>query len=324
MMALLHNSTYNPKYFFKNKHFNTVYRTLFHDFNIKYERKRLETNDGDFLDLDFSIVDSTSITVIIHGLEGSSNSSYVKSLTKILNEQLIDVVAINLRGCSGEPNRLMSSYHSGKTDDLKAVITYLENKFKYKQFHIVGFSLGGNITLKYLGENGLNLSSKIQSAVTVSVPCELNGSSESLAKFWNKIYMQRFLISLKKKSLYKLKQFPNSFLKKELIEQAKNFYDFDNLYTAPAHGFKDAFDYWKKSSSKQFIPNIKIPSLLITSIDDPFLSKTCIPIQEANNNKYFNLELTKYGGHVGFNSSKFNSNDLWLEHRVVNFIKNHN
>ncbi len=322
-MALLNNTTYNPKYFFKSKHFNTVYRTFFHDFNLDYNRKRIETKDGDFLDLDFSTIDSSNITIIIHGLEGSSNSSYVKSLTKVLNEQLIDVVAINLRGCSDEPNRLLSSYHSGKTDDLEEVIDYIKNNYNYKNIHVVGFSLGGNITLKYLGENGLSPTSKVQSAVAISVPCDLKGSSESLAKFSNKVYMQRFLISLKKKSLHKLNMFPNSFLTKEKIENAKSFFDFDNLYTAPAHGFKDAFDYWKKSSSKQFIPNIKVPTLLITSIDDPFLSKTCIPIQEAKNNKQFYLELTKYGGHVGFNSSKSNYNGLWLEQRITNFIKNH-
>jgi len=322
-MALLNNTTYNPKYLFKSKHFNTAYRTFFHDYNIDYHRKRLETKDGDFLDLDFSTVDSPNITIIIHGLEGSSNSSYVKSLTKVLNEQLIDVVAINLRGCSDEPNRLLSSYHSGKTDDLEEVIDHIKNNYNYKYIHVVGFSLGGNITLKYLGENGLSPTSKVQSAVAVSVPCDLKGSSESLAKFSNKIYMQRFLISLKKKSFHKLNMFPNSFLTKEKIENAKSFFDFDNLYTAPAHGFKDAFDYWKKSSSKQFIPNIKVPTLLITSIDDPFLSKTCIPIQEAKSNKQFHLELTKYGGHVGFNSSKSNYNGLWLEQRIANFIKNH-
>lgn len=322
-MAIINNSTYNPKYFFKSKHFNTVYRTFFHDYKIDYHRKRLETKDGDFLDLDFSIVNSSSITIIIHGLERSSNSNYVKSLTKVLNKQLIDVVAINLRGCSGEPNRLIISYHSGKTDDLNEVIDCIQNQYNYKNIHIVGFSLGGNITLKYLGENGFDASSKIQTAVTISVPCDLKGSSESLAKFWNKVYMQRFLISLKKKSIHKLNQFPNSFLKKEEIENAKNFFDFDSLYTAPAHGFKNAFDYWKKSSSKQFIPNIKTPTLLITSIDDPFLSKTCIPIQEAKNNKYFNLELTKYGGHVGFNSNKSNYNGLWLEQRIADFILNH-
>ena len=321
-MALIDKSSYNPKIYFKSKHFNTIYRTLFNNVNINYQRKRLETNDDDFLDLDFSTVNSSSITIIMHGLEGSSNSNYVKSLAKVLNENYIDVVAINFRGCSGEPNRLISSYHSGKTDDLMEVISYLEKHYQYDQIHIIGFSLGGNITLKYLGENGFDISSKVKSAVTISVPCDLYGSSIHLAKVSNLVYMQRFLRSLKKKTLYKLEQFPNSFLKKEMILNAKSFLDFDNLYTAPAHGFKNAFDYWEKSSSKQFIPNIKVPTLLISSSDDPFLSKSCIPIKEAKDNSNFYLELTKYGGHVGFNSNFLFLEELWLENRIVEFIKN--
>jgi len=322
-MALVENSSYNPKFYFKSKHFNTVYRTLFQNFNINYQRKRLELDDGDFLDLDFSIVNSNKIAIVIHGLEGSSDSNYVKSMTRVLNENNWDVVAINLRGCSGEPNRLLMSYHSGKTDDLKYVIHYLEKEYNYEIFGLIGFSLGGNVTLKYLGEIGNELPSKIKTAATVSVPCDLKGSSEEIAKFWNTVYMQRFLISLKKKSHIKLKQFPDSFLKIENIDKVRNFFDFDNMYTAPAHGFNDAFDYWKKSSSKQFISGIKIPTLLITAGDDPFLSRSCIPIQEAKNNKNFILEITKHGGHVGFNSILSPENGLWLENRMVQFLQEH-
>jgi predicted alpha/beta-fold hydrolase len=320
-MALLDNTTYNPRYFFRSKHFNTVYRTLFHNIIIDYKRKRLELNDGDFLDLDFSQVNSDKIAIVIHGLEGSSNSNYVKSVTKVLNDSHWDVVSINLKGCSGEPNRLLSSYHSGKTDDLATVISFLENHYNYASFSLIGFSLGGNVTLKYLGEIGDQFPSKIKSAATISVPCDLKGSSESIAKFWNTVYMQRFLISLKKKSHIKLKQFPKSFLKKEDIDKVKNFFDFDNMYTAPAHGFADAFDYWEKSSSKQFIAGIKIPTLLITASDDPFLSQSCIPIKEANNNENFVLEITKHGGHVGFNANFSRSNGLWLENRIVQFLE---
>lgn len=322
-MALVNNSTYNPKYFFKSGHFNTVYRTLFQNIDIKYDRKRLETVDGDFMDLDFSRVGSTRITIIIHGLEGSSDSNYVKSLTKVLNAHQTDVVAINLRGCSGEPNRLLSSYHSGKTDDLKEIIQYIEKAYTYENIHLAGFSLGGNIILKYLGENGFEVASKITSAVAISVPCDLKGSSEVLGNFSNTVYMQRFLISLKKKSLYKLKQFPDAFLNKAAIEKVKNFYDFDNLYTAPAHGFKNAFDYWEKSSSNQFIPNIKVPTLLISSYDDPFLSKSCFPLEAAKNNDYFSLEATKYGGHVGFNSTPTEPDGFWLENRMAAFLQDH-
>jgi predicted alpha/beta-fold hydrolase len=320
-MSSLNNAVYTPPFIFRNKHFNTAYRTLFHRVQINYKRKRIITTDNDFLDLDFSIVNSDKIVILIHGLEGSSDSNYIKSLAKVLNDQNFDVVVLNLRGCSGAPNILLQSYHSGKTDDLKEVISYLETEFSYNEINIVGFSLGGNIALKYLGECGINVPYLLKATVTISVPCDLKGSSEELGRFSNKPYMMRFLRTLKKKALNKLAKFPNSPMIIENIKNARNFNDFDNAYTAPAHGFKDALDYWNKSSSKQFIPNIKVPTLLITSMDDPFLSRSCFPVAEAKANPNFILDLKKYGGHVGFNTYFGIENNMWLENRIADFIK---
>ena len=319
---LIENANYNPQFIFKNKHFNTIYRTVFQQTIINYNRKRIETEDRDFLDLDFSIVGSKKVVLIIHGLEGSSNSTYVQSLALVLNTNNFDTVSINLRGCSGEANRLLSSYHSGKTDDLDTVFHYLKQHCSYEEFYLVGYSLGGNMALKYTGEKGSAISNEIKKTVGVSVPCDLKGSSESLSSFWNKIYMQRFLVTLKQKVLDKSKEFPDSFIDKEKIQNATNFYDYDNLYTAPAHGFANALDYWSKCSSKQFIPEIKIPTLLVTAKDDPFLSDSCFPIREALDNNYFTLEMTKYGGHVGFNDKFLTKEGLWLENRIANFLQN--
>ncbi len=319
---IIDHTTYNPHYLLKNSHFNTVCRTFFQQIEANFKRKRIETSDGDFLDLDFSTTNSKKIAIVIHGLEGSSSSTYIKSVTTVLNSNEFDVVAVNLRGCSGESNRLMSSYHSGKTDDLAAVLSYLEEQYNYETYFIIGFSLGGNQLLKYLGENGHEIPTKIRSAVAISVPCDLKGSSEAISKFWNYLYMQRFVKSLKKKALIKSQKFPDSFLNKDEIKKVSSLYDFDNLYTAPAHGFKDAFDYWEKNSSKQFIANIKIPTLLITAIDDSFLSQSCYPVKEATVNPNFYLELTKYGGHVGFNTGFSKTNGLWLENRIVQFLEN--
>ncbi len=319
-MALIKNLSYQPKILFKNNHFNTIYRTLFQNLEIMYTRKRIGLDDGDFVDLDYSSVNSNKVVIAIHGLEGSSNSNYIKSLTKVLNINNFDVVAFNLRGCSGEPNEKISSYHSGKTDDLNNVIQFLASENAYDEIHLVGYSLGGNMILKYLGEEIYSSYKKIKSAVTVSVPCDLKGSSIELSKFWNNLYMRRFLVSLKNKLKVKSVQFPDSFLDMKEISNARNFFDMDNLYTAPAHGFKNALEYWQKNSSKQFIPHIKTPTLLITSQDDPFLSKSCIPIQEAKSNQDFTLEITNYGGHVGFNSSFSKTNNHWLEKRIVDFL----
>ena len=320
-MAVIDISTYQPSIPFRSKHLNTIYRTLFHKINVTYERKRMETIDGDFMDIDFSKKESSKLMVIIHGLEGSSSSKYVTAMSHISNNLGYDVAAINLRGCSGENNRNLYSYHSGKTNDLAEILAFLDHSENYESYYLVGYSLGGNLLLKYLGEERSDYSSKLKAGIGVSVPCDLKGSSESIAKFWNMVYMQRFLISLKKKTLLKIEQFPEMDLNKEAILNSKNFLDFDNYFTAPVNGFIDAEDYWKRNSCKQFLNGIKIPSLLITSIDDPFLSASCIPLQEAKANKYFHLEVTNYGGHVGYNSNFENGSGFWLERRIIDYFE---
>ena len=320
-MAVIDVSTYSPGVAFKSKHFNTIYRTLFHKIEVNFDRKRMETSDGDFMDIDFSRTGSSNLIIIIHGLEGSSSSKYVTAMSHISNEKGYDVAAVNLRGCSGEANRNLYSYHSGKTNDLAEILSFLDQSENYDSYSIVGYSLGGNLLLKYLGEERSDYSSKLKAGIGVSVPCDLKGSSESIAKFWNMVYMQRFLISLKKKTLIKIEQFPETDLNKEAILNSKNFLDFDNYFTAPVNGFIDAEDYWKRNSCKQFLRGIKIPSLLITSVDDPFLSASCIPIEEARANKFFHLEATNYGGHVGYNSNFENGSGFWLEKRIIDYFE---
>jgi len=317
-MPLVEKSTYEPSLLFKNKHFNTVYRTFFHIPGINYKRERLELMDGDFIDIDISSVNSGKVVVAIHGLEGSSQSTYIQSLSKLLNQNNYDVIAVNLRGCSGESNRLLSSYHSGKTEDLDFVIQHLDNQYNYKEINIVGYSLGGNLTLKYLGE--MNTTSKIKSAVGISVPCDLKASALEMNTFTNKLYLQMFLKSLRQKGLKKLHEFPSSFLTVDAINSVKNFKDFDDIYTAPAHGFKNAEDYWDKSSCKQYIPSIKIPTLLITSLDDPFFNENCYPIKEAKENNNFFMETPKYGGHVGFSTNLNIKQNIWCESRILSFL----
>ncbi len=317
-MPILNNSTYQPSFLFKNGHFNTSYRALFHKVDNNFKRERLELADGDFIDLDVSSVNSEKLVIAIHGLEGSSKSSYILSLTEVLNKHHFDVVAINLRSCSGEQNRLLSSYHSGKTEDLEAVIEHISNQYNYNEIHIVGYSLGGNLTLKYMGEG--NVSPKIKSAVGVSVPCSLKDSSVQMELLSNWFYLNRFLKTLKKKSFEKLEKFPDSFITKEAILAIKNFKDFDDFYTAPAHGFKDADDYYATSSCKQYLPNITTPTLLITSLDDPFFSADSYPFEEAKTNTSFFLEATKHGGHVGFGSSLNSKQNTWCEHRILEFL----
>jgi hypothetical protein len=314
-------STYSPPLLFKSAHFNTIYKTLFFNNEIHYQRKRIETPDADFIDLDFLTTSSDTLVIAMHGLEGSSKSKYIVSICNFLNSQKIDCVAVNFRGCSGEDNRFLQSYHSGKTDDLDFIISYILNSYNYQKIILLGYSMGGNITLKYLGETE-NIPSEIKGVIAISVPCDLEGSSNALSQWKNKIYMNRFLKTLKEKSLTKLEKFPESNLNRNAILNATNFQEFDDVVTAPLFGFKNAKDYWTQNSAKPFLTSIKKPTLIISALDDTFLSKSCYPFDEAEKNVKLYLETPSYGGHVGFNTVVYGKDKLWSEKRVFDFIQN--
>ena len=323
-MPLIKNSQYKPELFFKNKHFNTLYRYFKTNTQIDFKTERIKTLDQDFVDLDISSVGSKKAIVAIHGLEGSSNSSYIRSLTRVANHNDFDVIAMNLRGCSGVPNLLLKSYHSGKTSDLLEVIQYIERKHIYTEIHIVGYSLGGNITLKFMGESSNELPKIIKSAVGISTPCDLEGGIIELNQFSNSLYQFGFLKTLKEKAKHRYKKRPSATINLKKVVNAKNLMAFDEYFTAPLNGFKNAIDYYTQSSCKQFIKDIKMPSLLISALDDPFLSESCYPFAEAEKNDNFYLLTPKYGGHVGFFSSFNKNKNYWLENQILKFIqKNH-
>jgi len=321
-MPILKNQTFKPNLALKNQHFNTIFRYYFNKENTSYKRTRIELKDGDFIDLDFASVQSKTAIIATHGLEGSSSSNYVQALARTANQKNIDVIALNLRSCSGEPNRTLASYHSGKTEDLSEVIDFVLQNYNYKTIHLVGYSLGGNLTLKYMGEYADTMPNIIKSAVGVSVPCNLEGSALTLnSSYFRRKYLGNFLKTLKSKALEKLTKFPNN-MDAERIANAKDFIDFDDAFTAPSHGFKDAKDYWSKCSSKPFLPQIKRRSLLISSLDDPFLDASCFPFDEAKNSKHFYFLATKHGGHVGFSESFSIDKNSWLEDNILEFIEN--
>ena len=268
-------SSFHPKFLFRNKHLSTIYPNFFKKDKNNYTRITLDTPDNDFIDLDVIFKDSKKLIIILHGLEGSSSSNYVTRIAKISSQNNFDVIVLNHRGCSGKTNNIFGSYHSGKTDDLDLIIrTYEKN---YDEINLVGYSLGGNVTLKYLGESVSNISSKVNKAAAISVPIDLKGCSIELRKRKNKIYMERFMSSLRVKAIDKIIRFPGSGISISSIQKSKNFFDYDDLYTAPAHGFNDAEDYWEQNSSKQFLNDIEIPTLILSAQDDPFLSESCFP-----------------------------------------------
>lgn len=316
-------SDFTPSLPFRNKHFNSVFRVFFAKESHNYKRERINTNDNDFIDLDYSKVGSDSIAILIHGLEGSSESTYMLTASNELNAVGIDTVAINLRGCSGQDNLKLQTYHSGKTDDVDLVVKHILTNYKYQKIAIIGYSLGGNLTLKYMGEYAKDLSPIIKCAIGVSVPCDLASSGKVMAKSSNKVYMSRFLKTLKVKVRKKSKEFPDYDIDFKALQNAKNFNDFDSLYTAPVFGYKNAEDYWEKASSKPYLKFIQKPTILITSLDDPFLAPACFPFKEAEQNDSFFLEVTRYGGHVGFSTSLNHKKNRWLESRIISFLKQH-
>jgi len=224
---------------------------------------------------------------------------------------------MNYRFCSGEINRQLVTYHSGKTDDLHTVINFVLPN--YDSVYLVGFSLGGNLILKYNGDGLFSLSPKIKANVAISVPVDLKGSSISLKRCENVLYRWRFLRTLSKKMHLKHQQFPNE-LDVVPLKKVKNLTDFDDFFTSKINGFKDAEDYYLKASSKQFIPNISKPTLLINALDDPFLSESCFPISEANENSNFFLMTPFHGGHVGFISKGV---FYWSEIQILNFLNSY-
>jgi len=309
---------YSPHFPFKNKHLNTIYSSLFRKVEpVLFKRKRIDTPDDDFLDIDFLENGSKKIVILCHGLEGSSDSKYIQATAKLLSLNGYSIAAMNYRFCSGEINRQLITYHSGKTDDLNTVINYVLPN--YESIYLVGFSLGGNLVLKYNGDGLYDLNSKIKANVAVSVPVDLKGSSISLKRSENLLYKWRFLRTLSKKMYLKHKQYPKELDLKHL-KNVKNLTDFDEYFTSKINGFKDANDYYFKASSRQFIPSISKPTLLINAKDDPFLSKSCFPINEAKKSKCFHLMIPSYGGHVGFISK---GDFYWSEYEILNFINRH-
>ncbi|HAM70156.1 MAG TPA: alpha/beta hydrolase, partial [Verrucomicrobiales bacterium] len=239
---------------------------------------------------------------------------------RAFNRRGWDAVAWNCRGCSGEPNRLVRFYHSGSSDDLLAVATHVAGITGHPLL-LVGFSLGGNMTLKLMGELGEGAPPWLTGGVAVSVPCDLRASGEVMAQAANRIYMQRFLGDLREKIRTKQARFPGPLLDDTGYEELRSFRDFDNRYTAPLHGFRDAEDYWARCSSRFFHDRIRRPALLLNSEDDPFLAPECFPREVAAHHPWFHLEVTVHGGHVGFVGGGLEPGEYYSERRAIEFAR---
>lgn len=310
------SSSFAPPWFLSNGHVQTILPVLFpRSFPEHYERERLELPDGDFLDLDWIRHVRPRLAILSHGLEGHSRQGYIRGLTKALVAAGWDVLAWSFRGCSGEPNRLLRFYHSGETSDLRAVVQHAAKR--YARIAVIGFSLGGNVVLKYLGESPPL--PQVVAGAALSVPIDLGSCARKLDRQWsNRIYLRRFLATMIPKITEKARRFPGQ-IDTAGLHSVGSFLEFDGRFTAKIHGFRDADDYWLRSSARQFLPGITAPTLLINARNDPFLTPACFPIEEAEEHTHFHFESPASGGHVGFLDLR-NGLQPWWEQRVTGFL----
>ncbi len=321
---MLQNSLFEPAWWLRNAHAQTVWATLMRpEIPLSLHPHRFELPDGDFVDLVWDKANfqdqKKPIVVILHGLTGSIKSPYATGLISAISAAGWRPVFMHFRGTSGEPNRLPRYYHSGDTQDAATVINFLRETNPDVPIAGIGISLGGNVILKWLGETGIN--NPLSAVVAVSVPFELKKASRTMNEGLSKFYQWRLLKQLRKEVQLKFKnrQLPCPFDLNQLAK-VKSFHEFDDLVTAPLHDFSDADDYYSKSSSRQFLPSITVPTLIIHAEDDPFLPKSVIPTT-AEISSSTTIELSPYGGHVGFVAgNKIGRAEYWLESRIPEYL----
>ncbi len=322
-MPYIEKSTFFVHKLFKHAHVQTILPLLLRKTHniVHYKRQRINTPDNDWLDLDFSFVTNKpqdSIAILSHGMEGDSSSTYMLRTAYALRKKNIDAVSWHFRGCSGEPNRKYSSYNAGQTQDLFTVVNYITKNFTYKNIFLIGFSLGGNVTLKFLGEKKFPLHKSIKKGIGISVPVDLLAAGYHITYApINRLYHFVFLKSLIEKARQKCIAFER-LDKLPILSVLKSLQDFDDIFTAPNFYFKDAVEYWSYASSKPHLSNITIPTLLINAQDDPMLPQVCYPVEEAKKSKYLFLEIPEYGGHLGFMNNK---RQFWIEERIIDFLQ---
>lgn len=321
---------FSPAWWLPGAHAQTIAgRYIRPPHGVRYRRERVETPDGDFLDLDFATVDGAPaagddapLCVAVHGLEGSAHSSYVLQTSRALAEHGIRTVAMNFRSCSGEPNRTARFYHAGETGDLGFLLDLLATRFPDATLLGAGFSLGANVLLKYLGEQGE--ASRIRAATAISIPFDLGRGSDKLAaSFMGRVYTRHFVRRLVVK--YRLKRAAGVRLDGVELDERRmrrwsSFRDFDDALTARLHGFADADDYYTRSSSAGYLHGIRVPTLLVHALDDPFVDERAIPHEAIGANPHLHAAFVPRGGHVGFITGPPHAPRFWAEREAARFL----
>ncbi len=281
-------------------------------------RQRIELPDGDFVDVDWTAQPGAARVLLLHGLEGSLESHYSGALLECLAQAGYRAGLLYFRGCSGEPNRLARSYHSGDSEGLDCVVRQLTQETREPLLAVIGISLGGNVLLKWLGEHGTDV--PVHSAIAVSVPFDLDSAARRLDHGMSRIYRHYLLGHLRSAALRKLSIFPEFPVTPRQLDELVTFREFDNAVTAPLCGFRDVDDYYTRSSCRRVLPAVRLPTLILHARNDPFLPATAIPDQQQLGPGIV-LELARDGGHVGFVSGRRLGRPVyWLEQRILRHL----
>ena len=309
-------SAFRPAWWLPGPHLQTLWPTFFRRRPVlSLERRRLETPDGDFLDLALGGRPEGPLVLLLHGLEGSLESHYAGNLLAALNRAGRRTAFLHFRGCSGEPNRLPRSYHSGETGDLQFVVQWLAENLAPVDA-VIGFSLGGNVLLKWLAERGE--AAPVRRAVAVSVPFRLADADRRLRRGLSRLYLRHLLGRLRRSYREKFARLPSPL--DVDVDRLRTFHDFDDQVTAPLHGFAGADDYYARASCRQYLKRIRVPTLILHARDDPFMFPDTVP-GETELPPAVTLELSEHGGHVGFVSGPWPwQAEYWLERRIVEWL----
>lgn len=310
-----------PAWWLPHAHLQTIYASLIARApRVALRRERWDTPDGDFVDVDFVDGPAQAPWVhLFHGLEGSSESGYARALMSQVRERGWRGSVLHFRGCSGEPNRLPRAYHSGDSAEVDWALRRLRERTGAGALFVAGVSLGGNALAKWLGECGDEAASIVSRAAVVCAPLDLMAAGDALGQGLSLLYAKHFLSSLKKSSLARLERFPGLY-DADKVRASRTLREFDNVVTAPLHGFRDTDDYWTRASSKPWLARIRVPTLVVNARDDPFLPEATLPAQDEVSSEV-TLEFTPRGGHVGFVSGTFPGNIDWLPRRVLYFFE---
>ena len=288
-----------------------------------FQRERWTTPDGDFIDLDWlPYQPGAPLVVLFHGLEGSSRSPYARALMHHLAALGWNGVVPHFRGCSGEPNLAPRAYHSGDADEIDWILARMAARFPDTPRYAAGVSLGGNALLLWLGTRGSAAARHLDGAAAICAPLDLAAAGHHLARGFNRVYTRHFLTTLKRSALSKLDQFPGLF-DRQAVLRADTLYTFDNLVTAPLHGFRDTDDYWLRASSAPHLPAITVPTLVLNARNDPFLPACHLPTTPQVSSAV-QLEQPDEGGHAGFVRGPWPGHLDWLPQRLVQFFTNLN